>query len=246
MSKFQLAYGIPATEPPNFDDGTKWLICANQLATRCVIVKDNGKCEAFDQHGNAITKINALLDLFACLPDGLVFDGGIVNHKSEESFQFHVIDCLTIDEFNGKTESPVLSERLERLKETADALLLFKNVIGGFEHLYFAPHLIADLGVFTAMHAGMEIAGWKGIVLRKDVPYRSGKMTYRNIQQEDVGRRLLLTDRHTGIPLIEAVVLEVSPNEEAVKIENKASLTCYWEYTSSCRVICELDKKETP
>lgn len=169
------ATGIRAYEPPNFITD-KWLICANQACTRLIIEKNDGKVTAYDYKMEPFPfDVAPLLDLFSCLPDGIVFDGGIVDYVSAEDFQYHIIDCLKTTEFIGTETSPVLSERLERLKETADALMLFKDIVTGFKHLYFAPHLIADDGIFTAMKAGMSVAGWKGIVLRKDVPYEPGE-----------------------------------------------------------------------
>lgn len=175
LIKVKPATGIRAYEPPNFDND-KWLICANQACDRLILVKDDGKATAFDYKMEPFSlDVAPLLDLFSCLPDGIAFDGGIVNYVSAEDFQYHVVDCLKVSEFNGTETSPVLSERLERLKETADALLVFKDIVTGFKHLYFAPHLIADTGIFEAMKAGMSAAGWKGIILRKDVPYEPGE-----------------------------------------------------------------------
>lgn len=169
------ATGIRAYQPPIFE-ADKWLICANQACDRLIIIKDDGKATAYDHEMKPFRlDVAPILDLFSCMPDGLVFDGGVVDYKSPEEFQYHVIDCLKLSEFNGMETSPVLSERLERLKETADALLIFKDIVTGYKHLYFAPHLIADEGIFTAMKAGMSVAGWKGIILRKDVPYEPGE-----------------------------------------------------------------------
>jgi len=191
MDKFPLSLPSPASVPPDFTGDTKWLVCADHGASRCLIIRDGDKTSALDENGDPILEINPILDLFACLPPDLVFDGGILNYKDEEDFQYLVSDCLTLDEFYGRKESPVLSERLERMKETADAMLLFKDRLSGYEHLFFVPHLIADEGVFAVMRAGMTVAGWKGIILRKNVPYESGRTGNTLIYTNEKGETLV-------------------------------------------------------
>jgi len=169
-----------------------WLVCANQACLRCIVIIDEGSVKAFNSEGDEVTIIESLLDLLRVLPDGIVLDGGISIQNPDgsflkdddacnailwgknqiEHFTYNVVDCLSVDEFYGRAESPILSERLERIAEVAEVLLLAGKT--GHNHLYYAPQLKADEAVVQMLRDGMESAGWRGIILRKDVPYVRG------------------------------------------------------------------------
>lgn len=187
--KFILARGMDFVAGTFPDlEAESWLVCANEACVRCVIIADEGTVKAFDVNGNEITVIESLLDLLRALPDGVVLDGGLVLQDSGlsdldwesafddnaqiENFTFNVHDCLATDEFYGRAESPMLSKRLERLAEVAEVLL--KSGRNGLGHLHYTPHLKAETKTVDMLRAGMESAGWRGIILRKDVPYTRG------------------------------------------------------------------------
>jgi hypothetical protein len=62
----------------------------------------------------------------------------------------------------------------------------------------------------------------------------------RQITKDDIEKRLLTTDRHTGIPLTEVEVIEISPSGENIKVRNMCVDTTYWIEKESVRVVEEL------
>ena len=56
-------------------------------------------------------------------------------------------------------------------------------------------------------------------------------MNTRPITADDIGKRLLLTDRLTQVGRTEVEVLEMSPSGENVKLHNLEAGTRYWQET---------------
>lgn len=56
------------------------------------------------------------------------------------------------------------------------------------------------------------------------------------ITASHVGKRLLVTDRYTGIPRDEIEVLEVSPSGQHVKLKNLAARTTFWREADQYRI----------
>lgn len=68
-------------------------------------------------------------------------------------------------------------------------------------------------------------------------------MSTRSITRDDVGKRLLLTDRITEIGRLEVEVLELSPSGENVKLRNLCVGSTFWQRTQDDVVVEELAPK---
>ena len=92
-----------------------------------------------------------------------------VKRKTEQMQRPHykVFDCLTLDEFYGKKESPVYSVRLETAKKLlASTETPFLSVLRAVK---YSPNN------FMRAQQVVSQRGYEGLILRANVPYRSGR-----------------------------------------------------------------------
>lgn len=118
---------------------------------------------------------NWVLDGEICVMDengnenfhGLMKEVTRKNHTIENP-RYNVFDLLTLDEFEGKTPSPLFSARLYSLQ----SLELHNSCepIKVLEQERVTSQEVLDLWVTTAKENG-----WEGCMLRKDVPYKRGR-----------------------------------------------------------------------
>lgn len=174
----------------NFDDEL-WLASRKMDGCRCLaLIDDNGKCSLMSRQKKPFTT----LDLLRKEIEGFglrntVFDGEccIVDENGDEHFDwimkeikrknhtiqnplYQVFDMLTLDEFYGLVESPVLSDRLAKLSSFFDGIdkprymkQVKQTVVKNKEH-------------FNELYSEAMAKRWEGLIIRKNVPYE-GKRT---------------------------------------------------------------------
>jgi DNA ligase-1 len=157
---------------------------------RCIAIIKNGDIKFFSRLGHEYTSLNKLRNVLkATLPkywEG-VFDGELcvidndgkenfklavsaVKHKEDQMEHPHykIFDCLELDEFYGRKESPIYSVRLERANRILSKCpeTAFASVLRAVE---YTPHN------FIRAEAIVAQRGYEGLILRADTSYRSGR-----------------------------------------------------------------------
>lgn len=156
---------------------------------RCLaIVDENGICKLYSRQGKEFLTLNKVKEEIQALNmSNTVFDGEIclIDKEGNEDFQgimkqirkknhtiqnpkFIIFDQLTLDEFNGKEESPVLEERLKRL--------VISTIIPN-DVLRKLPQIkLTSQGAFDEWVDISTEGKWEGLMLRRNVAYE-GKRT---------------------------------------------------------------------
>ena len=83
--------------------------------------------------------------------------------------KFKWFDLLKYDEFIGKEESPILSHRYDEMCEC----LYYSSRPSSIEIL--SQEKISSWDQFNKWSKAVDEKGWEGFMLRKDVPYKSGR-----------------------------------------------------------------------
>ena len=193
-SKFEvaLAENLNKAKGVNPIDGT-YFISRKLDGVRCICYinkrPDYIAVRFVSRQGKNFTTLNNLAApvsyFMRCVPDGnWVLDGEIcvMDENGNENFhglmkevtrknhtienpRYNVFDILTLDEFEGKVESRIFSERLNLL------YTLDHNVgVHVLQQERVTSQEILDDWIATAKENG-----WEGCMLRKDVPYKRGR-----------------------------------------------------------------------
>lgn len=193
-SKFEvaLAENLNKAKGVNPIDGT-YFISRKLDGVRCICYinkrPDYVAVRFVSRQGKNFTTLNNLAApvsyFMRCVPDGnWVLDGEIcvMDENGNENFhglmkevtrknhtienpRYNVFDILTLDEFEGKVESRIFSERLNLL------YTLDHNVgVHVLQQERVTSQEILDDWIATA-----KKNGWEGCMLRKDVPYKRGR-----------------------------------------------------------------------
>lgn len=193
-TKFEvaLAENLNKAKGVNPTDGT-YFISRKLDGVRCICFIDKRPdyiaVRFVSRQGKNFTTLNNLAASVSYfirnLPDGnWVLDGEVcmMDAAGNENFQglmkevtrkdhtienprYNVFDLLTLDEFEGKAESRIFSERLDLL------YTLDHNVgVHVLQQERVTSQEILDDWIATA-----KKAGWEGCMLRKDVPYKRGR-----------------------------------------------------------------------
>ena len=193
IDTFDVALAFDIQKSPTYlkrVESEKYLITRKLDGVRCIAIVKNGDIKFFSRLGHEYTSLsklrNVLKDTLPKYWEG-VFDGELcvidndgkenfklavsaVKHKEDQMEHPHykVFDCLELDEFYGRKESPIYSVRLAR----ANKLLLqcpetaFTSVLRAVE---YTPYN------FYRAEAIVAQRGYEGLILRSDTPYRSGR-----------------------------------------------------------------------
>lgn len=172
-----------------------------------------------------------------CVPDGnWVLDGEIcvMDENCNENFhglmkevtrknhtienpRYNVFDILTLDEFEGKVESRIFSERLNLL------YTLDHNVgVHVLQQERVTSQEILDDWITTA-----KKNGWEGRMLRKDVPYKRGRSkdllkikgmqdTEYQVVRVETGKATYNEGGHKEFDIASALIIEHRGNEVRV------------------------------
>jgi len=150
---------------------------------RCVVILD-GEVKCFSRTGNqfgTLDKIEKIL--YPYRNAGLVLDGEICsldendlddfkgvmkeitrkNHTMENP-SYILFDCLTLDEFNQKSDSLIFNKRLLRIKMLTDRIN--NKALRNLEQIPYSTEK------FEEMLKEVDEKDWEGLILRKDAKYK--------------------------------------------------------------------------
>lgn len=185
---FDVALALP------YDDRTKKKVnwkdgwyCSRKLdGVRCLtVIDENGEPTFYSRKGNEFTSLGKLVEEIKKLGlKNMVLDGEmcVVDEDGNENFtaivseikrkdytvenpQYLVFDLLTLEEFNSKVSTRVLSERYTSIKELLDNVEITR--IKRVKQVLIADE--EELKTLTAMAKDRE---WEGLMLRKDSTYK--------------------------------------------------------------------------
>lgn len=172
-------------------ESEKYLILRKMDGVRCITFITKGRVIFRSRKGLEFTSLIKLTPEVTIMMQGLkdmVLDGElcVVDENGNENFKqacseirrkdyimqrpmYKVFDILTLDEFYGITYSPTYAQRLsllhgifERIKTPLKMIKPMKGIVYTKEKL--------EAGIAYAQEHG-----WEGLMLRADVPYRSGR-----------------------------------------------------------------------
>jgi DNA ligase-1 len=170
-------------------ESEQYLITRKLDGVRCLAIVKNNDIKFYSRLGHEYTSLSVLRNAMqTIIPKGWegVLDGELcvideydnenfklavseVKRKTEQMQRPHykVFDCLTLDEFYGKKESPIYSVRLETAKKLlASTETPFLSVLSAVS--YSPDNFIRAQQVVSQR-------GYEGLILRANVPYRSGR-----------------------------------------------------------------------
>lgn len=180
-----------STEKKVSFDG-KWFCSRKIDGCRCVVIVRGNGAMAYSRTGNEFTTLDKVKeDLIALVASmgkkSMVFDGeiGLVDKNGNEDFQgimkeikkkdhtiqnplYQMFDAMTEDEFFEKSKSPTFSTRLKALQDGVKACKKFKTIS-------ILEQVPLTLESFAIMQKKADDGGWEGLMLRKDIPYESGR-----------------------------------------------------------------------
>ena len=163
---------------------------------RCTIHynPDNQEVKFISRQGKEFATLDklkpAVIELMKSVTEPMVLDGEvcILNEDGSESFRglmsevtrknhtikfpvFKWFDMLTLDEFEGKKESKTFGERYDTMVEYYYYL---DHVV--YQEIELLPQvLVESWDDFNMWRKAVDEHGWEGFMLRKDVPYKSGR-----------------------------------------------------------------------
>lgn len=172
-----------------FDE--KWFCSRKIDGCRCVAIIHGESATTYSRVGNEFTTLEnvkqELIDFVKSMgKDSMVFDGeiGLVDKDGNEDFQgimkeikkkdhtiknplYQIFDMMTVDEFFEKTVSPVFSVRLKNLTSNFNAL--------AYKTLSVLEQVPLTLESFAMMQKKSDDGKWEGLMIKKDLPYKSGR-----------------------------------------------------------------------
>ena len=163
---------------------------------RCTIHynPDNQEVKFISRQGKEFTTLSNLIpsvrELLRYASQKMVLDGEvcILNEDGSESFhglmsevtrKNHTIehpvykwfDMLTLDEFEGRTESKPFVDRYDEMVET-----YYQLNQDTYNQIQLLPQMhISSWDEFDQWRKEVDEKGWEGFMLRKNVPYKSGR-----------------------------------------------------------------------
>jgi DNA ligase-1 len=163
---------------------------------RCTIHynPDNQEVKFISRQGKEFTTLSNLIpavrELLRYTSTNMVLDGEvcILNEDGSESFhglmsevtrKNHTIerpvykwfDMLTLDEFEGRTESKPFADRYDEMIET-----YYQLNQDTYNQIQLLPQMhISSWDEFDQWRKEVDENGWEGFMLRKNVPYKSGR-----------------------------------------------------------------------
>lgn len=163
---------------------------------RCTIHynPDNQEVKFISRQGKEFTTLSNLIpavrELLRYASTNMVLDGEvcILNEDGSESFhglmsevtrKNHTIECpvykwfdmLTLDEFEGRTESKPFVDRYDEMVET-----YYQLNQDTYDQIQLLPQMhISSWDEFDQWRKEVDENGWEGFMLRKNVPYKSGR-----------------------------------------------------------------------
>ena len=166
--------------------------CSRKIdGCRCPIVLQGASRVAYSRQGKEFTTVDfvkeELAELIATIgEDSMVFDGeiGLVDEHGNEDFQgimkeikkkdhtiknpmYQIFDMLSVDEFFGKSKSPLFSTRMAKVKNAMEGKK--------FKYISLLEQVPLTLESFATMQKKQEEGMWEGLMLRANVPYESGR-----------------------------------------------------------------------
>ena len=166
--------------------------CSRKIdGCRCPIVLQGASRVAYSRQGNEFTTVDLVKEELAQLiasigEDSMVFDGeiGLVDKLGNEDFQgimkeikkkdhtiknpmYQIFDMMTVDEFFGKSKSPLFATRLAKVKNAMEGKK--------FKYISLLEQVPLTLESFAVMQKKQEDGKWEGLMLRKNTCYESGR-----------------------------------------------------------------------
>lgn len=225
---FDVALALP------YDDRTKKKVnwkdgwyCSRKLdGVRCLtVIDENGEPTFYSRKGNEFTSLGKLVEEIKKLGlKNMVLDGEmcVVDEDGNENFtaivseikrkdytvenpQYLVFDLLTLEEFNSKVSTRVLSERYTSIKELLDNVEITR--IKRVKQVLIADE--EELKTLTAMAKDRE---WEGLMLRKD-------STYKGKRSDEILKVKAFLDAEYVVKGTESSISRVIINGEEVEEE---------------------------
>lgn len=166
--------------------------CSRKIdGCRCPVIIQGKNSEARSRQGKEFTTLDLvkeeLSELVASLgEDSIVFDGeiGLVDKNGNEDFQgimkeikkkdhtienpmYQIFDMMTVDEFFGKTESPLFESRLAKVRSAMEGKK--------FKYISLLEQVPLTEESFAIMQKKADEGKWEGLMLRKNTVYESGR-----------------------------------------------------------------------
>jgi DNA ligase 1 len=177
-----------------FDDKTvkkvsfdgQWFSSRKLDGVRCITIVKDGNINFYSRAGNEFTTLEKVREALTGICEEGVFDGElcIYNDSGNEDFTaavsqikrkdftiakpcYKLFDMLTIEEFNTKYSSVILSDRISRMKKIIPEDSKILNILN---------QIPLTEKSFKEMQEDVAKYGWEGLILRKDTVYE-GKRT---------------------------------------------------------------------
>jgi hypothetical protein len=185
----QVSPAVAVRKPPK---GKEWLASIRPNGVPCVVYKDDLVTKAIGADLQEFKAVGKLIVLVSALPSGfaligrlcLVKDGSLIKDipprlfEAEcelNNFQFHVNDCVLLEEIEGEDESPIFSERFKRLEEIA--FFINKSNAEGKEILFVTPNMANEPEAVKLLLLGAKQRG-ATVYFRKNAPFDEGECLY--------------------------------------------------------------------
>lgn len=172
----------------NFTSG-EWVVMRKLDGIR-TIAKKQGNNIAFEtREGKDIATLGAIAEQLSGKGGSFVIDGELcsLDQNGNEDFKsilkvfrkkdytipnptIKAFDYLTPEEFNSGTSKKKYTERLEELNQLIKACKIEGILPIEYERL-------TSKEVFDKWQAKARACGWEGLILRKDVPYKNGRIS---------------------------------------------------------------------
>ena len=180
---FKVALAEKMTTKIDFEN-EDWYASRKLDGVRCIIRKEGDVVKAFSRNGKEFWTLGKVLDEVKTMDGNFVLDGEIcIMDGDYEDFQsimkeirrkdhivenpkFVIFDCLSIREFDSQLGTRTLIERLE------DAAIDFNCRRFIYDYLSLLDQeLVKDEDHMLKMSKDADLAGYEGIMLRKDTTY---------------------------------------------------------------------------
>lgn len=142
----------------------------------CMDISKNNNETSFVLDGEVVFSTTTTIDE----KDNFLQSVGQVNKKEETmwNYQYHIFDCLTLDEFYSQESKEILSDRLKRL----DSFDLPEKCKKAQQTLYSNES-------FKELCQEAEIKQWEGLMLRRDCPYQGKRsndiLKYKTFMEDE-------------------------------------------------------------
>lgn len=199
IKKFQVALANKIQDAKNIDmyNGS-WFVSRKLDGVRCIVMYDGTDVKYISRQGKEFKTLSKLDNDIRIFFDSIIENTGgtwvldgelcIVDENGDEHFDwvikeinrkdhtienplYKIFDCLTYEEFIGEKESPRFSNRHKFLVNT------YNNRIGTRPAKIQIVEQVKLLepSDYEFMANKVDQFGWEGLMIRKDVPYKSGR-----------------------------------------------------------------------